>query len=717
MRLCKAGLLLATQLLACALCVPSFFGCAGGDSRFSVDTASDPVLLESPAVAVEIHRSPFRLAFGVGAEKLRGLPEGVFYERRGLEKTIAEVLDATPEDRGAFLSVRTADGETGRVEVRFRTPRTVEVVFEPDEKSGLEAFGARWESPENERIYGLTERLRDSPLFAPGVADIPTDDIRPQEVGSLDRRGETVEMFVRPTFSLYAPFYHSSRGFGLLVGGTMPGTYDLAAADPTVVSFRFEAGTVPENLRFRFFFFGGPEHADILDEYTRLTGRPLVPPDWAFRNWRWRDELAPGEPAELDGVLVNAQVAEDVLMFERFGIPAGVYLLDRPVLQGNFGFARFEWDEERLPNARAMLEVLRRRGYRILTWSAAWACGTEPGDNGTEALRLGFLAPNEGVPFCSDTGGNFVLDVTNPKARRWFAEKLANFVREEGLDGIKLDRGEEHIPSDADDIWFDGRNGREVHNEYVILQARMHREALEAARPDGDWVLVTRAGYTGVQKDAIVWGGDIPGSEFFGAGPGTDLGLRSAIISQQRAAFLGFPVWGSDTGGYYEFKDREVFARWIEFSTFSGIMEIGGKGTHAPWDMPTEPRFDEEMIEIYRRYTVLREELLPYIVETAKEARTGMPIVRPMVFYDRTDPELSDLWDQYMFGPDLMVAPVWRIGQREREVYFPRGGWRSLWDETERYTGPSRVTLPVPLDTILVFVREGAPSPLRDGSS
>ena len=100
-------------------------------------------------------------------------------------------------------------------------------------------------------------------------------------------------------------------------------------------------------------------------------------------------------------------------------------------------------------------------------------------------------------------------------------------------------------------------------------------------------MLFTRAGYTGTRRWAIVWGGDIPGSETSAAGPGTDLGLRSAIISQQRAAFMGFPIWGSDTGGYYQFKDREVFARWLEFSAFSGIMEIGGVGTHAPWDMPT----------------------------------------------------------------------------------------------------------------------------------
>ncbi len=176
---------------------------------------------------------------------------------------------------------------------------------------------------------------------------------------------------------------------------------------------------------------------------------------------------------------------------------------------------------------------------------------------------------------------------------------------------------------------------------------------------------------------------------------------------------MGFPIWGSDTGGYYEFKDREVFARWIEFSAFSGIMEIGGRGKHAPWDMPTEPRHDEEMIEIYRRYTVLRHQLNDYIAAAAAAAaESGLPIIRPMVVFDRSDVQLSDRWDQYLFGPDLMVAPVWRVGERERGVYFPAGRWRSLWNETERYEGPVTIVVPVPLDVIPVYIRADAVSPL-----
>jgi alpha-glucosidase (family GH31 glycosyl hydrolase) len=520
-------------------------------------------------------------------------------------------------------------------------------------------------------------------------------------------------MLVRPTFSLYAPFYQTSNGYGLLVGGTTIGVFDLAASEPETIALRFEAGTLPEHRRFTYWLFAGPEHATILDEYTALTGRPIVPPEWAFHHWRWRGELRRGDPATLDGVAMNADFVDDMSMYESLDLPAGVYVLDRPVLQGEgFGFDRFVFDEDRLPNVQAMLGALRDRGWKTMMWSSCWVCGATPGDNGYEARLLDFIAPGPGGdPICDEGGqSSFILDVTSAEARAWWRDRIAAFVAANGIQGIKLDRGEEHIASDADDIWADGRTGREARNAYPILQTELHHDALQQAFGD-DFVLFTRSGYTGTQRSAIVWGGDTPGSELFGVGPGTDLGLRMAILKQLRAAFLGYPIWGSDTGGYYQFKDREVFARWIEFSAFSGIMEIGGIGEHAPWRMPTDPAFDQEMIDIYRRYTRLRETLQPYLVRIAAEAATGMPMARPMPLVDRKDRKLRDVWDQYMLGPDLLVAPVWRIGERRRDVYLPRGRWRSYWDPSQVLKGKRVVSVDVPLGDIPVFVRDGAEVP------
>jgi alpha-glucosidase (family GH31 glycosyl hydrolase) len=702
--------------LAAALLVPTL-AVAVEAPDVTVERRSGTVRLQTGAALATVRLGRLRLQLRERAK--RGLltaepPDGgLFYERAGAVHRLAAVTNVETLADGVRLTVDTDEGSPALVTLRFLTRRTLEVALDPPAPESVTAVGGRFRSPHRELIYGLTERLRDSPPLAPPVVMIPTDDVRPPEVGSLNRRGETIEMRILPTFSLYAPFYHSSRGYGLAVAGTTFGLFDLAKSDARIVSFRFETGTTPEARRLVFRLFVGPEHATILDEYTHLTGRPIVPPDWAFLHWRWRGELAVGPPALLDGTPVNAQVAEDVLMYEALGIPPGVYLFDRPVLVGNFGFARWEWDEERIPNPAAMLAALRARGYRFMIWSSTWTCGSGPGDNGLEAQMLGFHVPGPvGPPRCGDIGPrSFILDPTTESARTWWRDKIAAFVGAHGIQAIKLDRGEEHLPSEASDIYADGRTGREVRNDYPTLQAQIHHDALAQAHPDGDFLLVSRPGYTGTARFATFWGGDIPGSEEFGGGPGTDLGLRSAIISQQRAAFMGFPIWGSDTGGYYEFKNREVFARWLEFSTFSGFMEIGGVGAHAPWDMPTEPAYDEEMIAIYRRYTQLRVTLQPYVVAAAAAAANGLPIVRPMPFLDRKDRKLADRWDQYLFGPDLLVAPVWKVGQRSREVYLPRGLWRSYFDRSRTFRGPRTVTLDVPLDAILVFERDGAQVP------
>lgn len=710
--------------LLAGMCVPAIASAA-----VNVHVSDARVTLSDGATRskASVRRSRFRLQVNTaGARRTvsEDMAGGLYYERADAVRhhlTHVTAVQTLPD--GAQLTVGTDEGSVATVTLRWVADGTLSVEFDPPSPSTVVALGERLRSPMREAIYGLTERLRDSPPIADGIIDIPVDDIKPPEVGSLNRRGETVAMFVRPTFALYAPFYVSSLGYGVAVAGTATGVFDVAKTDPRVIAFRFDAGLLPQHQRLAFDVFVGPTYAQVLDRYTARNGRPIVPPAWAFGHWRWRDELVTGSTDTLDGHTVHGQVVEDLLKYEELGLDPGVYVFDRPVLESEYGFGRFAWDQTRLPNQEDLLASMRMRGWRTVTWSSMWTCGSGPTDNGTAAQALGYHVPGPvAPPHCADVGGtSFILDPTNADARAWWQQRVGAFMAQEDLDGIKLDRGEEHIPSLATDIWADGRSGREALNAYPTLQAHVHYQALKDAHPDDDFVLITRSGYTGTSQYAIVWGGDIPGSENFGGPNGTDLGLRSAIISQQRAAFLGYPIWGSDTGGYYEFKNgtvdgrsvlgREVFARWLQFSTFPGIMEIGGKGNHAPWDMPNPPQNDVELTAIYAKFIKLRTTLQPYIVATATAARTGMPIVRPMPFHDPRDPKLRDLWDQYLFGPDLLVAPVWKSGERQRTIYFPRGRWTNYWNPAEVVQGPRTVIVSVPLDTIPLWVRGNAVVP------
>jgi len=390
---------------------------------------------------------------------------------------------------------------------------------------------------------------------------------------------------------------------------------------------------------------------------------------------------------------MNADVVEDITEYEKLGYPVGVYIMDRPWAEGTYGYGNLKWDEERFPNGNAMVAALHKRGWHVVVWGGPWAMGDSKNEFGYTARKNHYLI------------GQRNIDYTNPKAWQWQIDELEKFLRDSGVDGWKLDRADEYNPSRKSDIYFDGRTGFEVHNDYPRLFVKNFYDATTAVRGN-DFVIISRPQYTGVNQWSIDWHGDSAGANFFGMGGGTDRGLRSVIISQQRSSVIGLPFWGSDTGGYYGFKNREVFARWLEFSAFATVIEIGGGGSHEPWAMPTRPKYDEEMIKIYGRYTRVHARLVDYTYALARKAHeTGDPVARPLGFDWPEDPKVANLWDEYLYGPALLVAPVWKIGSRSREVYLPRGKWIDLWDQSKKYEGPTTIKVEVPLDKIPVYIR------------
>jgi alpha-D-xyloside xylohydrolase len=681
MQSCLGRLALTTIMALSAACDNS--------SNASGNGAQGTTGAEQLTGRIDFETAPFRLQVIAGGQILLQQSRPIQLTRTdgGVDELLSVISERVEGDT-TFYEVATRSGEIVTVCVSTTDSASFNIALA---SANATAVSVGFALEPGELLYGLTERLRDSAVLIPAINGPLAEDFNPDPDSSLDRRGEVVEMFVRPTMSLYAPFFHSSRGYGLWVEGSNPGVFDLGASQNDELLIRMETA---EAKGLTFDIFLGPRHQQILQHYFEKVGFPIRVPDWAFRHWRWRDELTPGDSNVLDGVAVNAEIAEDVLMYERFSIPPGVYLFDRPYLVGaqdpdSEGFHVFAWDPERLPNIDATLDSLRSRGYKLAVWSASWARNNGPGSHGAEAAELGYLAP----------GDSRVIDLTNPEAFQWWRLKLESFLSEFGITAIKLDRGEEYVPSSAADIYSDGRSGREVHNAFPVLSAQVHHDALKNATGD-DFVVLARAGYSGSQRWAASWGGD---------DVGTELGLRSAIVKLQRAGFIGFPTWGSDTGGYYSFTNREVFARWLQFSALTPIMEIGGTGSHAPWDMPTEPRFDQELIEIYARYVTLHHDLIPYIAAQADVASSqGLPIARAMIFDFPDDARFADSWDQYMLGPDLLVAPVWKIGARERQVLIPEGTWHLYWDQTQSWTGPTTITVSAALDTLPLFVREGA---------
>jgi alpha-glucosidase (family GH31 glycosyl hydrolase) len=652
------------------------------------------ITIENQFVKIKINKNFFGLHIiskekGALTETYDFSEQNSFFYYRNLRKhKLKNYLYFEEVDKGLILHYTTSERNNAKIRVSFTNQKTIKVDFSLEKKIGVNSARLDFKLFEKEAIYGLTERIYPIKRIS---------EVYPKEIGSLDRRGNFYPMVVIGTVGVYTPFYHSSNGYGLYVNTSCYGYFDVGSIIKDRLRFSFNTPKKSDNI-LEFYIFCGPSHDEILDQYTEITGRPFIPPKWAFNHWRWRDVHE--ETTEiLDGSKINGQVVEDIKKYEELKIPIGNYWIDRPWTPGNHGFAEFSFNPVRFPNAKDMIKSLNDRGYRLMLWGAPFAWGWKKGQNGYESVINGYY-----------TRGDIKhIDFTNPNAFEWWKNKIKVFVSEYNISGWKLDRGDEDQPSFWWNRYFNGLNGAQMRNLYPALYQKCYFEAMTEVWGT-DFVNIARAGWSGSQKYVVIWAGDTRGSVERGKRlVSTDLGLRSVILSQLHCSFMGFPIWGSDTGGFIEFRDREVFARWLQFSAFSTIMEIGGRGSHAPWDMPTNPNYDEEMISIYKTYVQLHHDLVDYIYTNAKEAgKTGKPIARPLIFDYPDDPNVKDMWDEYMFGADILVAPIWKSGERQREVYIPDGKFVSYWNENKTYIGPITITVNAPLDQIPFFIRKGS---------
>jgi alpha-D-xyloside xylohydrolase len=299
-----------------------------------------------------------------------------------------------------------------------------------------------------------------------------------------------------------------------------------------------------------------------------------------------------------------------------------------------------------------------------------------------------------------------MVDMTNPPAKAYWQEGVAKLLKL-GVAGFKMDRGEENIPESDPFKTFDGRSIRENRNAYVPMYVQAAYEVARKYRGD-DFILLPRAAYTGTAAHAANWGGDIAG---------TQEGLRASIIAVQRSAVMGYPNWGSDTCGYNEqLMEQEVCGRWLAFSAFTPIMEVGPTRNLGFWNLNREPSYDAFLIAVWRLYARLHHRLMEYGYRHAQEAhRTGMPIVRPLFLADPKARAAWTNWWTYLYGPDIVVSPIWEKGKRAQEVYLPSGAqWRDAWQTSKMYRGGRTISVTVEPHQIPLFVRVGSKVSLGD---
>jgi alpha-D-xyloside xylohydrolase len=293
-----------------------------------------------------------------------------------------------------------------------------------------------------------------------------------------------------------------------------------------------------------------------------------------------------------------------------------------------------------------------------------------------------------------------LADFTNPQAKAYWQNGVAKLLKL-GVAGFKLDRSEEGIPESGSYKVFDGRSIRENRNAYPPMYLKAAYDITKKYRGD-DFVLMPRAAYTGSAPYGVFWGGDIGG---------TQEGLRASIIAVQRSAVMGYPNWGSDTCGYNEqLMEQEVCGRWLAFSCFTPIMEVGPTRNQGFWNIPRSPSYDAELIAIWRLYARLHQRLIDYSYNCAQVAHnTGMPIVRPLFIVNSQAPQAWSNWWTYQYGPDLLVSPIWEKNKRTQEVYLPAGEqWQDAWRPDNVYEGGQTITVDAELHQIPLFIRVGS---------
>jgi alpha-glucosidase len=610
-------------------------------------------------------------------------------------------------DSGAVLELRSATGT--RVVVR-KSPELAISVYDgagrlvvADDPARPTAFDAQEGSFETskrrddyELYYGFGEKAlplsRHQQYMVMWNSDVP--DYAPGH----DPSYQSIPFFIA---------LHEGRSYGLFFNNTWRSWFDMGKTEP----HRLRFGAAGGELDY-YVFTGGTERspAGVLRDYTALTGRGALPPLWAlgYQQSRW-------------SYMTQERVLGVAHEFRQRRIPADVLYLDIDHMDG---FRVFTWNPKTFPQPRQMLAELHQQGFRTVTI-------VDPGikqDANFSVYRSGreagiYVRNADGSELHAKVwpGVCAFPDFTSPAARDWFGRLYAAPL-ELGVDGFWNDMNEPGVFSpdgfakpeiavgpqksfalDAKHAG-DGQPGNHAryHNVFGMQMARATFEGLHKLSPDKRPVVLTRAGFAGVQRYAAVWTGD-------NSANWTHLALTIPMLTNLSVS--GVPFVGADIGGFMGSPGAELYTRWLEAAALTPYFRTHSNDVSAP----REPwAFGPEHEAINRRSIELRYRLLPYLYTLFEDnERTGLPPMRPLWFAYPGDTQASLVDDEFLVGGDLLVAPVLFEGRTKRDVYFPKGdAWIDWWDGS-RHEGGTFAPIDAPLDRLPLFIRAGASVPTQ----
>lgn len=495
------------------------------------------------------------------------------------------------------------------------------------------------------------------------------------------------------------PFYmvlNQGRAHGLFFDNTFRSSFDVGREAMDLLSFGSSGGEM------NYYLIAGPDPKQVLQRYTELTGRMPLPPRWSlgYQQSRW-------------SYFPEARVREVAQEFRQRQIPADVLWLDIDYLQG---FSPFRWNREYFPEPKKMLGDLRQQGFHVVSIVDAHP-RVEPGyavwDQGVAGNHFIKTPQGEiyqGKVWPSNDSVKPALsafpDFTRAATRRWWGS-LHQSLLDEGIAGIWNDMNE---PA----VWTGGINTmpldmrhenegratdqREIHNVYGLLHSRATYEGLLALRPNQRPFVLTRASFAGGQRYAAVWTGDNTADWST---------LRESLPLLLSMGISGMNFVGTDIGGFAGIPSAELYTRWLQAAVFVPFMRSHaqqGKPEQDPWS------YGAQHEALNRQAIELRYRLLPHLYNLMEyAARTGVPVMRPMFMEFPQEWQSWNAQEQYMFGDDLLVAPVLQPAASTRSLYLPEGVWYDYWaTQPTSLAGKRDITQAVTLSSIPLYARAGA---------
>jgi alpha-D-xyloside xylohydrolase len=492
----------------------------------------------------------------------------------------------------------------------------------------------------------------------------------------LDKRGQKIVLWADDANGvenqgLYKPipFFMSNRGYGMFIHTSTPITLDFGNSFSGVNSMML--GDDELDL---FVFLGPPK--DILDEYTKLTGKSPLPPLWSFGLWMSRCTYNS-----------EKQVRDIASQLRQNKIPCDVLHLDTGWFETDWQ-CDYEFSPARFPTPQQMLSDLKDEGFHVSCWQLPYFV---PKNKLFAELVQRNLVVRDGKGNLPSEDA--VLDFSNPQTVDWYQDKLAGLLKM-GVSAIKVDFGE---AAPENGIYADGRTGFYEHNLYPL---RYNKAVADITKKvTGENIIWARSAWAGSQRYPIHWGGDAES---------TDDGMAAELRGGLSFGLSGFSFWSHDVGGFTANSvagmDKNLFARWLAFGMLSSHSRCHGEAPKEPWNYG--PAFMDE----FRTIDDLKYRLMPYVYAQAKDSSDrGLPMVRALFIEYPDDPGSWLVDDEYLFGSSLLVAPLMHENETGRNVYLPPGTWIDYqtgkdysggWQKIESGTIPG-----------IILVREGTVIP------